>query len=117
MTDMIVSPARTGLFSHRDFTLFWVSQSISGLGDQLTVIALAALVWQISGSSLLTALVVIVSTIPHALFGFFAWTIADTLGRRRTLVICDLTRAMCIGLIPAVIAFRMPLASVFVLVL
>lgn len=109
---------RTDLFRGQpNFGLFWLSQSISGLGDQLTVIALVALTWQLTGSSLFTALVVILSTVPHALFGFFAGPIADGFGRKRTLVLCDLTRAASVGLIPVAISLSLPLASVFVLVL
>ncbi len=90
---------------------------MSVFGDQLTIIALAALVWQVTHSSLYTALGVIVTTIPHALFGFFAGPIADGLGRKRTLVLCDLVRAVAIGAIPVVLALGLPLATVFLLVL
>jgi MFS family permease len=105
------------LLSDRNFALFWVSQSISGFGDQLTVIALAALVWNLTRSSLVTALVVIVSTVPHAFFGFFAGPIADTFGRRRTLVACDATRMVAVCCIPLAIAANLPLLALFVLVL
>lgn len=97
--------------------IFWLSQSVSSFGDQLTVIALAALVWQLTHSSFYTALVVIATTIPHAVFGFFAGPIADGLGRKRTLVLCDLVRTAVIGAIPLVIMLQLPLAAVFLLVL
>lgn len=97
--------------------IFWLSQSVSSFGDQLTVIALAALVWQLTHSSFYTALVVISTTIPHAVFGFFAGPIADGLGRKRTLVLCDLVRTAVIGAIPVVIMLQLPLAAVFLLVL
>lgn len=105
------------LLSGRNFTLFWLSQAISSFGDQLTVIALAALVWQLTHSSLFTALGVIVMTIPHAVFGFFAGPIADGVGRKRTLVACDVIRAIAVGAIPVVIWLQLPLAIVFLLVL
>jgi len=105
------------LLEQRNFAVFWLSQAISGFGDQLTVIALAALVWQLTASSLFTGLVVIVSTIPHALFGFFAGPIADALGRKRSLVLCDLARAFAVGAIPLALALNLPLATIFFLVL
>src|SRR5438105_8228647 len=70
-----------------------------------------------TGSSLYTGLVVIVSTIPHAFFGFFAGPIADALGRKRTLIICDLGRAVAVGAIPVALVFHFPLWTIFVLVL
>lgn len=104
------------LLGERNFGSFWLSQTVSGFGDQLTVIALAALIWQMTHSSLFTALGVIVATIPHAVFGFFAGPIADALGRKRTLVLCDLGRAASISLIPLVIVLGLPLAALFLLV-
>ncbi len=105
------------LFSERNFGVFWLSQAVSVFGDQLTIIALAALIWQLTHSSLFTALGVIVTTIPHAVFGFFAGPIADGLGRKRTLVLCDFVRALAVGAIPVVLALGMPLGAVFLLVL
>lgn len=105
------------LLGNRNFAFFWFSQAISGFGDQLTIIALAAMVWQLTRSGLYTALVVIVGTIPHAVFGFFAGPITDTVGRKRTLIACDLVRAVAVGAIPIAIALDLPLASIFLLVL
>ena len=112
-----VAITRRLLLRERNFSLFWVSQSISTFGDQLTLVALVALTWQITSSSLFTALVVILSTIPHAIFGFFAGPIADGLGRKRALVICDVVRTGCVALIPIVVAWGSPLALIFLLVL
>ena len=105
------------LFSDRNFGLFWLSQTVSSFGDQLTVIALAALVWQMTHSSFYTALIIVATTIPHAVFGFFAGPVADGLGRKQTLVICDLVRMFAIGSIPPVLWLGLPLGVVFVLVL
>lgn len=105
------------LLGDRNFGVFWLSQAVSGFGDQLTVIGLAALVWQLTGSGLLTALVVVVTTVPHALFGFFAGPIADALGRKRALIVCDLLRTIAVGLIPVALGLGLPLGVVFGLVL
>ena len=105
------------LLNRRNFALFWVSQSISGLGDQLTVIALAALIWTLTGSSFATGLVVILSTIPHAFLGFFAGPVADAFGRRRTLVLCDVIRMIAVGGIPIALSLGLPLITLFALVL
>src|SRR5919201_1063024 len=68
-------------------------------------------------SSLFTGLVVIVSTVPHAFFGFLAGPVADAYGRRRTLVACDLVRMTAIALMPVLIGIGLPVATVFACVL
>ncbi len=117
MTSRVSALAPWTLLLERNFLLFWLSQLISVFGDQITVIALAGLVWRLTGSSLYTALAVIVTTIPHAVFGFLAGPIADAIGRRRTLVLCDLVRVVVIAAIPLVLALNLPLVTVFILVL
>jgi DHA3 family macrolide efflux protein-like MFS transporter len=105
------------LLRERNFGYLWLGQVVSGFGDRITFIALAVLVWQLTHSSIHTAVAVIVATVPHAVFGFFAGPVADTLGPRRTMVLCDLIRAVAIALIPGLLAIGAPLAAVYALVL
>lgn len=111
------SAVRWGPLADRNFATLWVGQAVSGFGDQLTIIALASLVWQLTHSSLFTALGVIVTTVPHAVFGFFAGPVADALGRRRTVILCEIVRAVVIGAVPLALFLGLPLGSIFVLVL
>jgi MFS family permease len=101
----------------RNFGSLWFGQVISGFGDKITVIALADLTWRLTHSSFYTALAVIVATVPHAFFGFFAGPIADAVGPRRTMVLCDLARAVLVAAIPVAVLLRLPLATVYILVL
>lgn len=105
------------LLAERNFGALWIAQVVSGFGDRITIIALADLTWRLTHSSLYTALAVIVATVPHAVFGFFAGPIADTLGPRRAMVLCDVVRAVTVGAIPVAVALALPLAVVYVLVL
>jgi MFS family permease len=84
--------------------LFWAAQAISRLGDPITLIAFAAAVFSATGSALLTSAAVLVATAPQATVGFFSGAIADALGHRRAMVLSDVGRAVCVGLIPTTLA-------------
>jgi len=100
-----------------NFALFWVAQTISRFGDPITLIALAAASFRITGSAFYTSLAVLVATVPQATFGFFAGAIADALGHRRAMVVCDVLRALLIGSVPLVLAADAPLGLAYLLVI
>ena len=100
-----------------NFALFWVAQAISRFGDPITVIALAAITYQMTGSALYTSAAVLVATLPQATFGFLAGAIADAVGFRRAMVAADIGRALLIGAIPPLLGFGAPLGVAYVLVL
>lgn len=101
------------LLLERNFGSLWLGQAVSGFGDRITLIALAFLTWQLTQSSLFTALAVLITTVPHAIFGFFAGPIADALGPRRTMIAADLVRAVVIGAIPIAMALQLPLGVAY----
>ena len=100
-----------------NFALLWSAQVVSGFGDKVTVFALAFVTWQITRSALSTALAVVISTLPYAVFGFFGGAIADAFGHRRAMILCDLVRMVTIAAIPGVLALGGPLAITYGLVL
>lgn len=103
-------------FRYQSFALFWSAQAISGFGDKITLFALAFVTWQLTRSALSTALAVVISTVPYAIFGFFGGAIADAVGRRRAMVACDLVRMICIAVIPLLLTAGVSLAVVYSLV-
>jgi MFS family permease len=103
-------------FRSPNFALFWAAQVTSGFGDKVTFFALAFVTWELTRSALFTVFAVIVSTVPYAIFGFVGGAIADALGHRRAMVICDVIRVGAIGLIPPALAVGAPLAVPYVLV-
>lgn len=104
-------------FRSRNFALLWAAQVISGFGDKITVFALAFVTWELTQSALSTTLAIVISTIPHAIFGFFGGALADAAGHRRTMVACDLVRVAAIGIIPLVLLTGAPLWVAYLLVL
>ncbi|HVR44036.1 MAG TPA: MFS transporter [Thermoanaerobaculia bacterium] len=104
-------------FRSPNFALLWSAQVISGFGDKITVFALAFVTWELTQSALSTTLAIVISTVPHAIFGFFGGAIADAVGHRRAMIACDLIRVIAIGVIPAVLVMGGPLWVAYVLVL
>jgi len=101
----------------RSFAFYWLAQGASKFGDPITLIALAALAFRLTGSALITTLAVMVATVPQATVGFFGGAIADALGLRRAMILCDLLRAVFLGLIPPAIAFSDSVVFAFALAL
>jgi len=99
-----------------NFALFWLAQVISRFGDPITLIALTFVTYRATGSALWTALAVVITTIPNALFSLFGGAIADAVGARRAMLWCDILRVALIGVIPLLLGAGAPLAVVFVLV-
>lgn len=100
-----------------NFYLYWLAQATSKFGDPITLIALAALAYRVTGSALVTTLAVMVATVPQATIGFFGGSIADALGLRRSMIWCDFLRAVLIAMIPIALALGASLAVVFGLAL
>jgi len=99
-----------------NFALFWLAQVISRFGDPITLIALTFVTYKTTGSALLTALAVVIMTLPSALFSLFGGAIADAVGARRAMLWCDILRVLFIGAVPMLLAAGAPLAVVFLLV-
>jgi DHA3 family macrolide efflux protein-like MFS transporter len=99
-----------------NFALFWLAQVISRFGDPITLIALTFVTYRETESALLTALAVVITSIPYALFSLFGGAIADALGARRAMLWCDILRVFLIGAVPLLLAAGAPLAVAFFLV-
>jgi MFS family permease len=102
--------------SSRDFRLFWFAQAISRFGDPITLIALATVSYQLTNSALVTALAVVIATVPTAVFGFFVGAVGDALGHRRALLLSDVARVFLVGAIPVALSAGAPLVTAYVLV-
>lgn len=99
-----------------NFGALWLAQVASRFGDPITLIALAYVSYVRTHSALITALAVVMATIPNALFGVFGGVIADAVGHRRAMIACDLARVVLVGSVPITLALDLPLAVPYVLV-
>ena len=86
------------LFGDREFRALFVADVMSITGSYLARVAVAGLVFHRTGSATLTALAFAVSYAPYLLSPWLS-SLADLFPRRMLLILCDLARAVCIGLI------------------
>ena len=101
-----------GVLSIRPFRRLWIATSLSSLGDWLSLLALSALAYSLTGTRVqATAGVIavsgvwITSLLPYLLFGPLAGAVADRLDRRMNLVIGDAVRAVLYLSIPLNLIF------------
>ena len=85
------------LLSIRDFTLLWLSQIVSGVGDVLYNVGVMVTIFERTGSALQTAGVMVAGTLPNFVLGPFAGAIVDGVSRRKVLLLTDLLRAVLVA--------------------
>jgi MFS family permease len=111
-----------GLLREREFRFFWLGQTVSVFGDQITFLALPIVAVLILDAApeemgLLTA----VGLVPHLLFSLPAGAWLDRVRRRRrVMILADVARAAAILVVPAaflasVLSFELLLVVAFVI--
>jgi MFS family permease len=78
------------LAAHRDYRLLATAHLVSALGDYLLGVGLVYLVYDLTGSTLASAGMLVVSVLPQALLASPAGVLVDRWDRRRTLAACSL---------------------------
>jgi dTMP kinase len=100
-----------GALSIRPFRRLWVATSLSSLGDWLSLLALSALAYSLTGQhqpsagSIAVSGVWITSLLPYLLLGPVAGAVADRLDRRINMVTGDVFRAVLYLSIPLNLVF------------
>lgn len=79
----------------RDYRWLWSGQVISGMGNQITRVALPFQVYVLTGSTLAIGAVAFFQLIPVLLFALGAGSLADVVDRRRLLMITQVGLATC----------------------
>ncbi len=94
----VVAPGR--LRDDPDFRRYWWSRVLSTGGTAVTLIALPVLIYRMTGSTFLTALVSALEAAPYVVFGLFAGALSDRWDRRAMMVAADLGDAVLLGSVP-----------------
>jgi MFS family permease len=76
------------------------AEVVSSTGTQMTWLALPWFVLTTTGSPQQMTYVIVAEIVPLAIFGFLGGAVADRLGNRRTMLVCDLARVPLIAAIP-----------------
>jgi Na+/melibiose symporter-like transporter len=85
----------------RRFSIYWLGQTLSSFGDAFALVSLPLLVLEATGSVTSMGLVTATGVAAQVVASFFAGTIVDRYDRRRTMILCDLGRAISYGFLPA----------------
>lgn len=92
---IVVDPAPLRL--DRDYRWLWTGQAISGIGNQITRIALPYHVYVLTGSTLAIAALTFFQLVPTLLFALGAGSLADAVDRRLLLRVTQAGQAMGTG--------------------
>jgi MFS transporter len=100
------------VFAIREFRALWAAYVLSAVGDRLALVALTLLIYDRTHSPLLAAVAFAAGTLPYVIGALFLSGIADRFPRREVMIVCDVLRAMLLGvmLLP-----RMPLDALIAL--
>src|SRR5215470_6205040 len=92
--------AKTPRTFNGNFWKYWTGQTISNLGNSITLFALPLLVYKITGSALNLGLQSAAEMLPYLLFGLLLGAVMDRVDRKRTMILVDIGRATLIATIP-----------------
>ncbi|MGC5567510.1 MFS transporter [Streptomyces sp. FR-108] len=106
-------------FAVKEFRFVFAAHALSLLGVVVSEIALTVLVYELTGSPLLSALAFALGFLPYLVGGTLLSGVADRYPARRVLVVCDLVCAGCAALmalpatpVVALLALRCAIAAV-----
>ena len=100
------------LVGNRNFSLLWVGQVVSLIGEKVHTIALPFLVFGETESALEVGLTFAASAIPNLLLGPVAGALVDRWDRRTTMIVCDVVRAGLLVTVPFLLEINVALVYV-----
>ena len=89
------------VFAVREFRAVFAAHALSLLGVIVSEIALSVLVYDLTGSPLMSALTFALGFLPYVVGGTLLAGVADRFPPRRVLVVCDMAQAACVALMVA----------------
>ncbi len=82
---------------HRHFRRLWAGQLVSGLGSQLTLVAVAFQAYGLTHSTLVVGLIGLGQLVPLLAGALWGGTLADAMDRRAVLVLTQVAMATAVG--------------------
>ncbi|MFT7839293.1 MFS transporter [Saccharothrix sp. BKS2] len=87
----------------RDFRLVWLGQTASSLGNGVTQLAYPLVMLALTGSPAAAGALAAVRAVPYLVLGLPAGALVDRWDRKRTMVLCDLGRAVNVATVPVAV--------------
>jgi MFS family permease len=91
------------LARNRGFRLLWIGQVLSDTGTEAAFIAYPLLILDLTHSPAIAGLVGTAHLVVQLILGLPGGAISDRLDRRRTMIICDTSRAAVLGVLAALV--------------
>jgi Na+/melibiose symporter-like transporter len=88
------------LWKNRDFNVFWLGQSLSNLGDSLSMVAAPLLVLEATGSIRSMGALTATVGLGNLIAGLASGMLVDRRDRRQLMIFCDLVRTALFVLVP-----------------
>ncbi|MGH9079285.1 MAG: MFS transporter [Acidimicrobiales bacterium] len=82
---------------HRDFRRLWAGQLVSGLGSQLTLVAVSFQAYGLTHSTLVVGLIGLSQLVPLLAGALWGGTLADAVDRKTVLVLTQVAMAVAVG--------------------
>src|SRR5262245_3866669 len=89
--------------SVRNFRLLWIGEGISLLGDTFYLIALPWLVLQLTGSALALGTILVLASIPCAVFTLVGGALVDRYSPRSVMIWSNVARFVLVALLSALV--------------
>ena len=106
-------PALLSPLQERDFARLWFGQVVSNAGDWVNYVALTALVWNLTGSAWMVAVLRACHAVPLLLLGPFSGVFVDRWNRKTILIVVDILRAGLVLMFP----FARDVGTIFLITL
>jgi len=80
----------------RDFRLLYIGQFVSFFGSTMSYVAMPYILYQSTKSTILTGLLGVIQLVPSVVGGLFGGALADSIDRRKLIVICEIGMALIV---------------------
>ena len=98
----------TPLRKYRHFRRLWAGQMVSGLGSQLTLVAVSFQAYGLTHSTLVVGLIGLAQLVPLLAGALWGGTLADAMDRRKVLILTQVAMATAVGGLVANASFSHP---------
>ncbi len=96
----------TSLWRNRDYLLLWSGQAISSVGGSASQLAFPLLILIVTHSPAQAGFAGALRSLAYLLLGLPAGALIDRWDRKRTMILCDVGRALVLGSIPLALALH-----------